>query len=121
MVAAHRKDTHRVATLVNWDMRLSNVRASMKSDPSHPRCWFWRIEEKILVYMIRRYGSRPDPASRKSYGQEPSLDARISWLPTSSKPPISRERLERIKVLLEHICSANETAPDEHDLTGRRN
>lgn len=57
--------------VVEWQMRLEDLRAQLRLQPEHRKVWQWRMEEKVLVYMLARYSQiaalNPLPASPALY------------------------------------------------------
>ena len=41
---------------VGWTTRLRDANARLRSAPDHRDAWQWRIEVRILSYLISRYG-----------------------------------------------------------------
>ena len=43
------------ALVVEWQMRLEDLRAQLRIQGDHPKAWQWRMEAKVLVFMLARY------------------------------------------------------------------
>jgi len=87
-----------------WQARLDEIRGSLQRDPSHANAWFWRIQGRILRFMVARYGhdqSLPVNAVRRPLGPPHVV---LTLGPDYGRPPKSAVRIRR---LLERITEAN--------------
>jgi hypothetical protein len=87
-----------------WQARRDDVRAALERDPEHLNAWLWRIQERILTFLLARYADdeslSPPPAERPSSPPQ----VREGLGPDYGEPPKSRDLIRRV---LERIAEAN--------------
>ncbi|MCZ6602618.1 MAG: hypothetical protein O6952_06410 [Planctomycetota bacterium] len=88
-----------------WPERLKIVRSRLDGDLSSPVRWRLRIKERILTFLISRYGAFP-ACDRPVVGGDPMT---TDPAPPPPYPPAGRQPLssDRIKMLIEKIADAN--------------
>ena len=42
-----------------WSLHLDFIRSSLALDPQAPQAWRWQIRERVLTYLLTRYGADP--------------------------------------------------------------
>jgi hypothetical protein len=43
-----------------WSSRLESLQSALSRDPGHVQAWRWRIQVKVLTFLVSRYGACPN-------------------------------------------------------------
>jgi hypothetical protein len=43
-----------------WSSRLESLQSALSRDPGHAQAWRWRIQIKVLTFLLSRYGAAPN-------------------------------------------------------------
>jgi hypothetical protein len=90
-----------------WQARLGEIRGSLKRDPSHANAWFWRIQKRILHFLVSRYS------------QDQSFGVNVLRRPVAPRHAVSKLGADygrppksgvQIRRLLDRIADANRDA-----------
>ena len=49
-----------------WQMRLQSYQDAIEREPASPAAWHWRVQIKVLRYLLSRYGNEPEPSNSTS-------------------------------------------------------
>ena len=87
---------------VAWFARWRRLSAQLRAAPANPDAWLWRLQSRILRYLLNRYGDDP------TIGESPQhvIDefAYFHEPMSPGRPPRSRES---IRAILERIAAAH--------------
>lgn len=87
-----------------WQTRLRSIRGSLADDPANLDAWLWRIQERILSFLVARYADDEDLAANPPRPPAPLERVRPGLGPEYGSPPKPHELIRR---LLERIADAN--------------
>lgn len=90
--------------LESWQTRLRSMRASLEDDPSNLNAWLWRIQERILSFLVARYADDEELRANPPRPPAPAEQVRPRLGPEYGRPPKSRAL---IRLLLLRISDAN--------------
>ena len=90
--------------LATWQTRLRSIRAALEDDPSNLDGWLWRIQERILSFLVVRYADDEELAANPPRPPAPVEQVRLRLGPEYGRPPKSRVLIRR---LLLRISDAN--------------
>ena len=88
-----------------WATELQHLNSFLQLDPANPEAWRWRMQVRILSFLIARYGTEP------SRGAEPVEHVASSPVPAVPFPERHSRSLRARGVLrqfLERIADANQ-------------
>ena len=100
--------------LASWRERLHVLQAQLQNDEADGCAWQWRIEAKVLRFLLRRYGNRvppysPEPAPAPHLSLQLSL-IRLSLAACGIKTKHERPSPEQCKTTLQRIGRVNQEA-----------
>jgi hypothetical protein len=92
----------------DWQARLQQSQDALRREPAARQAWHWRVQVKVLRFLLARYGDAPHEAVAAPAGQLPGhqLFLMLNVLGIGKKPR-SRETIRRT---LENIAAVNRTA-----------
>ena len=79
-----------------WADRLERVQTTLQRDSANARAWFWRIQEKILIYFVRRYGDGPCMTDTLVGHSDRSDATYVRRVPSQARPLHSRQQIRDI-------------------------
>ena len=90
-----------------WQTRLQHYQTALEREPLSVQAWQWRIEIKVLRFLLSRYGSAADWGSPPAHllAPTPSLFIALGAFEAGKKP---RSRAA-IRHTLQHIATVNRT------------
>ncbi len=81
----------------SWSARLGRLEFLLSAAPHSAQAWRWRLQAKVLRFLLARYGSRTDLDEARPDTEAPAAPLEIV-LPDQPKPPMAPLKMRRVLV-----------------------
>jgi len=81
----------------SWSARLQRLESALLDAPHSAQAWRWRVQVKVLHFLLARYGGRTDLDGERPRTETPTTPPESS-LPDKSKPPMAPLKMRRVLV-----------------------
>lgn len=100
-MAAHVAASH---LAIRWIKRLRELQCKLANEPEHWSAWRWRIQIKVLIYLIMRYGADP---TADFCGSSTVGDKFTSLFPLTNRSRTPLRTQSELKTILLRIAEIN--------------